>query len=284
MNELEKKQIINNICKDKSIAKFIKDNKLSNEDILKNLNPLSQYKEQMAKCANCNGKCEADIEGLTCELNYNNGKVTIDYVDCNLFINNDDAFDLEVIDYTDNKLKIFDTVERTKLYLVLGEINKNLNDKNAMHKGLYLHGNYGTGKSLLMYEYAKKLSKNYKVIFAYYPDLVRRIQSSYGNSTEMEALILRLKKCDILFLDDIGRENNTGFIRDSILGPILQYRCDNNLPMFFTSNRNLKALESHLAYANNTNDTVKAKAIIARIKFLTNEYELVDKDFRNQTI
>ena len=106
------------------------------------------------------------------------------------------------------------------------------------------------------------------------------MQSSFG-TTYQEELILRLKQTDIVVIDDIGREANTQYIRDEVLGPILQYRVDNNLPMFMSSNRNFEMIEKHLSETNTTIDLVKARALVERLKFLMKEYELNDKDFRN---
>ena len=278
-------KLINDLLKNKKIKDFLKTNNLSNTDITKNLNQFTQFFEQESYCASCDGNCKSPIDGMKCELEFDNGKVKVSYVDCDIKIEEDEE-NLEVLYYTDSNLDdIYTTPERLKLFDLFAKVRKEINarDKKApkMCKGIYLHGNFGTGKSLLSYELARKLAKKNSVIFAYYPDLVRRIQSLVTDSFEMEALISRIKTCDILFIDDIGRENNTGFIRDSILGPILQYRCDNNKPVFFTSNRSLKDLEHHLSYANGVTDVVKGKAIIERIKYLANEYELVDKDFRN---
>lgn len=276
-------KLINDILNNKSVASFLKENKLDSTCISKNLNAFTQFVEQESYCLGCKGACQSPINGLKCSLVYANGKVQVEYTDCDIVINEDED-NLEVLYYTDTNLTdIYTTPERLKLFDLFGKVRKELNNKESHHlvKGIYLHGNFGTGKSLLSYELAKKLAKKNSVIFAYYPDLVRRIQSLVTDSFEMEALISRIKTCDVLFIDDIGRENNTGFIRDGILGPILQYRCDNNKPVFFTSNRSLKNLENHLSYANGVTDIVKGKAIVERIKYLANEYELVDKDFRN---
>ena len=56
---------------------------------------------------------------------------------------------------------------------------------------------------------------------------------------------------------------------------------DNELPTFFTSNLSLEELETHLSNTNDKIDKVKARRIIERIKFLTNEIELVGKNRRN---
>ena len=114
----------------------------------------------------------------------------------------------------------------------------------------------------------------------YYPDFVRRVQSSFGDGDNIEDLVYRLKTCDVLMLDDLGRESNTSYIRDEILGPILQYRCDNYLPMFVSSNRSIKLLIEHLSDASGKIDTIKGKAIASRLEFLMDECLLDDVDFR----
>jgi DNA replication protein DnaC len=48
-------------------------------------------------------------------------------------------------------------------------------------------------------------------------------------------------------LDDIGAESNNDWIRDNILQVILQYRMQENLPTFFTSNLTMDELEMRLA-------------------------------------
>ena len=41
------------------------------------------------------------------------------------------------------------------------------------------------------------------------------------------------------------------YLDDEVLGVILQYRMEENLPTFFTSNLSLKELEDHLTISNN---------------------------------
>ena len=82
-------------------------------------------------------------------------------------------------------------------------------------------------------------------------------------------------------LDDIGAENTTAWSRDEVLGPILQYRMEEDLPTFFTSNLTLKELESALSITNNGIEKVKAKRIVERIKQLTVFLELISKNRRN---
>ena len=52
---------------------------------------------------------------------------------------------------------------------------------------------------------------------------------------------------------------------------------DNNLTTFFTSNLNMKELETHLSNSKSGVDEVKAKRIISRIEQLTNDIEMISK-------
>ena len=45
-----------------------------------------------------------------------------------------------------------------------------------------------------------------------------------------------IKLAEVLVLDDIGAEQSTPWVRDEILQVILQYRMQEDLPIFFTSN------------------------------------------------
>ena len=85
---------------------------------------------------------------------------------------------------------------------------------------------------------------------------------------------------DILLIDDIGAENNSAWARDEVLGTILQYRLDNDLSTFFTSNFTIEELESVLSETSKGTDEIKARRIIERIKYLTIEEKLITKNKR----
>lgn len=278
---MDKKDIVKLVLKNKDISKFVKDNKITDDEIIASFPKITLYLDNTEVCTNCDGSiCNSPAEGMRSSLEVDAyGHIRVVYEDCPL-AKVSDTDNLEVIDYTDSDITIEMNKPRLELLKRLDEFSTNyFNNKFA--KGLYLCGTYGIGKSLILYSFAKQLvASGAKVLFAYYPDLVRRIQSLFGTS-ELERIILKLKKADILILDDIGREANTPYIRDEILGPILQYRCDNNLPMFMTSNRDFKLLEEHLSETATVTDKIKAQAMMARIKYLMDEYQLVDKDYRN---
>ena len=105
------------------------------------------------------------------------------------------------------------------------------------------------------------------------------IKSSF--KTNYGELFNEIKKIPLLLLDDIGSENVSNWSRDEVLGPILQYRMDNCLPTFFTSNLTLEELENNLSLTQSGVDKVKARRIIERIKQLTVPLSLISKNRRD---
>ena len=187
-------------------------------------------------------------------------------------------------------------------------------NKKDKPKGLYLNGSFGSGKTYLIAalfnEMAKEdiendksakerkenmkkailliifgiivfivAKKGYKSVITYFPEFLRSLKSSF-NSDYSEKFNY-IKKVPLLLLDDIGAENTSAWSRDEVLGPILQYRMEEHLPTFFTSNLTLQELEKSLSITTGGVDKVKARRIIERIKQLTVNMELISKNRRN---
>ena len=147
-------------------------------------------------------------------------------------------------------------------------------------KGLYLHGSFGSGKTYLiaalLNELANKKEATTEVV--YFPELLRNMKEDFST---VEEKLNYLQNVDILLIDDIGAENVTAWGRDEILGTILQYRMNHRLTTFFTSNLSIEELERHLSITKDSEDKVKARRIIERIKQLTDNLELVSVNRRN---
>ncbi len=272
-------KLVDDLLKNKEIKKFVSDNKLNSEDILNNY-PEFALKDNVDKeCARClkNGLCNNETEFARCILEYDNGQVKAKFVSCIYEAKG------KLVTYFDENIPsdVFINDSRIDVFKALTTV-KNSIEKGKVTKGVYIYGGYGQGKSVILYNFAKELIKcGKKVIYAYYPDLVRRLKSSIGTN-DLEALLVELKKVDILMLDDLGGENNTSFVRDEILGPILQYRMNNYLPTFATSNYSVDALIGHFAETTNEQDKLKAGRIVERIRSLMQIVELKDKDYRNE--
>lgn len=151
--------------------------------------------------------------------------------------------------------------------------------KGETYKGLYLSGNFGSGKSYIISATINELVKDGKTAaMIYYPKFLNMLKASF--SSDFDEQLNYAMNADLLLLDDIGAENITSWSRDDILGTILQHRMDNKLVTFFTSNLTKEELEVHLSSTKDGIDKLKAKRIMERINFLTDELKLISKNQR----
>ena len=151
-------------------------------------------------------------------------------------------------------------------------------------KGIYLNGNFGSGKSYLIGALFNELAKlNHQSAIIYFPEFLRSLKAGFNHGgEESKELFESIKKVPLLLIDDIGAEKLTDWARDEILGSILQYRMDFKLATFLTSNLTVQELENHLQITNSSADKVKARRIIERIKFLTDEVTLIGINRRSE--
>lgn len=153
--------------------------------------------------------------------------------------------------------------------------------KRSGMKGLYLTGNFGCGKTYLVSAALNELAKkNHQIAIIYYPEFLRSLKESFGDSETYNEKFRLAKNVEILLLDDIGAETMTEWSRDEVLGTILQYRMQEGLTTFFTSNLTIEDLEEHFSVSTRGIEKVKAKRIVERIKQLTTEMTLVSENKR----
>lgn len=140
-------------------------------------------------------------------------------------------------------------------------------------RGLYLHGPFGVGKSYVMGAIGHELSqRGVASLLVYVPDFVREMKESISDHSYVGKVDL-LKEIPVLILDDIGAENLTPWIRDEVLGVILNQRVNNHLPTLYTSNYSFQELEEHLSISNgNRIETTKARRIMERIRHYVDVY------------
>lgn len=164
---------------------------------------------------------------------------------------------------------------RFEVILWIGDFLKNYEEKNNQ-KGLYLSGNFGCGKTYLVAALFNELAKKgYKSAILFWPEFLR--QAFYDDFKEKYEYA---KKVPLLLIDDIGAENVTAWNRDEILCPLLQYRMDEGLTTFFTSNLTLSDLEEHLASSKAGVESIKAGRIVSRINQLTVPLSMISKNLR----
>ena len=244
---------------------------------------------ELNNCSNCKSlhTCQNKVEGMVYYPTIKDEKLEFNYVACKY--KKKDIKQKEEI-----KSKFFEMPYHIKMAKmsnieinstrakIIKWINKFYDDfkSDKQTKGLYLSGSFGSGKTYILSALLNELSKlNYSCIIVYYPELLRSIKESF-NSDDYNERINEIKKCDLLLLDDIGAETTTPWNRDEILGTILQYRMDNKKATFFTSNLNIKELENHFITSNKDEEVIKARRIMERVKYLTDELELIGENKR----
>lgn len=275
-------KLIDDFMSDQVIKKFIMDHDLTRDEIIRGSHVFLTYKEEKEICNLCQSlkECQLKTIGYTPHLAYNNRRIQLEYVKCQ-YNQNTSSQNINAL-YIPRRIFEADLEDmdligesRKSIHKYILDFLKKYNEKDFM-KGMYISGKYGSGKTYVLAALANELSKtNHKIIFAYYPDLVRELKSSIG-AGNLEEKIHDLKSIEILFLDDIGGEYFSKFIRDEVLGSILQHRLLDNKPTFFSSNFPIQELVNVLKDSNAQQEIVSALRIIQRIKRMTTEFVLND--------
>ena len=277
--------------KNPEFKKFTQSINLNDKILMKYTSSLKQCFNEKENCKNCKGieNCKNEVVGCFYEPIIVDGNLNFLHKTCkykNKILHDieyiKDGYFFEVSKEVRNaKMKDIYTDDKKRKELIKWIINFIKDYKEGKTcKGLYLSGNFGSGKSYIVSAMINELVKDgYKGALIYYPEFLRNLKSSFGK--DFEEKFEFAKKADLLLLDDIGAENISSWSRDEILGPIIQYRMDEKLPTFFTSNLSIEELEVHLSESKDKIDKIKAKRIIERIKFITDDLTLISENKRN---
>ncbi|UJF15174.1 primosomal protein DnaI [Jeotgalibaca sp. MA1X17-3] len=154
---------------------------------------------------------------------------------------------------------------------------------HAHHRGMYLYGPFGVGKTYLLGAIAYELSlRGHLTTLMHYPTFTQEMKASIADNSVSGKLDV-IKKAEVLMLDDIGADINSTWVRDEVLGVILQYRMQEELPTFFSSNLNFKELEEHFRVGNRGEDEpIKAKRLMERVLYLSKQVKMTGKNRRLQ--
>lgn len=280
--------------KDDNFKEFVSKLKVRREILKKYTTLLEESSIEYFNCKNCSGlaSCKNKVVGYAKLPKLNGETLEFSYKPCKY----KNKFDKEEMIHSNTKLfnvpkeikeasikKIYKTDKnRYKTILWLTEFIKNYK-KNIHQKGLYLCGNFGCGKTYLIAAIFNELGKEgIKSAIVFWPEFLNSLKASFNSEvrSEFKNKYNYVKKVPLLLIDDLGAEAVTPWSRDEILCPLLQYRMDEKLPTFFTSNLDLKSLENHLAITSKGDEIIKAGRIISRIKQLTEYQEMISKNLR----
>lgn len=271
-------------------SEFVSKLKLPEEKLMKYTTTLEECSINYDTCRKCKGliHCPFKLNGYSYLPRVIDNRLEFDYQPCKYKLK-----DIKKNSYQDN-VCLFDLPKEIKeasidqiysndsnRYNAILWINKFLGDyrKGKALKGLYLYGNFGCGKTYMISALFNELARDgVKSVIIFWPEFLRDLKSSfdsgYGEKFEL------VKKAPLLLIDDIGAEATTLWGRDEIFCPLVQYRMQEHLPTFFTSNLDLKSLEEHFSVTKGNVDHIKARRIIERINQLTDHVEMVSKNLR----
>ena len=278
-------------CSKEYFKDFVETLPIEEDILIKYTSKLEEASKEFYNCRNCRGlyDCRNQVKGYCYVPEKENEMINFSYLMCGKmrkslldekYLKNIKYYDInEELKKASFKNLYRDDVNRVPVLKYIMEFIKRYQNNEPV-KGLYLSGSFGCGKTYLISALFNDMARrNVKSAIVYYPEFLRDLKASFNK--DYEAKFNYIKKVELLLLDDIGAENVSNFNRDEILGPILQYRMEENLPTFFTSNLTLEQLEFNLSVTSNGVDKIKARRIVERIKQLTIDMKLISKNRRN---
>lgn len=283
-NDLRKEFIL--ASKDETFCKLCNKLKCDDNILMKYTSKLEMSVCELNNCSKCKGldKCKNEVEGHVYYPELKNNNLEFSYFPCKKYkdnkVNNSTKFfETPSVLVNASLSNLISEKERTSILKYIKDfLKKKINNENV--KGLYLSGSFGSGKSYILSALLNELSnKGFKTVNVYYPALLKKLKASF-NDYSFDDVLDEIMQSDILLIDDIGAENNSPWARDEILGTILQYRMDNDLTTFFTSNFTIDELEQVLSETSKGTDLIKSRRIIERIRYLTVEEKLISSNKR----
>lgn len=277
---------------DMTFRKIANSTKLPTETLMKYTTKLELSASELNNCKNCKNilECKNEVCGYVFYPEKNGDDIEFSYIPCkykktideqNKYLDNIYYFEMPK-DIKNAKMKDIETKDKNR-FETIKWIKQFITkyETGNIKKGLYLNGNFGCGKTYLLSAMLNELAKKgIKVAIVYYPEFLRSLKESFSIEDEYRKKFNYIKKVPLLLLDDIGAEIVTEWNRDEVLGTILQYRMEENLPTFFTSNLTIEELEGHLSTTNKEVDVVKSRRIIERIKQLTDNITMISVNLR----
>ncbi|MGC6569984.1 primosomal protein DnaI [Streptococcus parasuis] len=273
-------QLYQEIVSDTEVAAFIKKEGLTQKEITLSISKFLEYISQRDLFVK---QDEAYIaKGYQPVLVMNEGYADVSYLET------EELVEYRRLEAIKNRIQLINMPASLK-NVTVADIDKN--DENRVEvmlaitdfvkrfeekpKALYIYGNFGVGKSYLMAYLANLLSKTYlqSTTMLHYPTFVVDIKNAIKDGSVKER-IDEIKLAQVLVLDDIGAEQHSPWVRDDVLQVILQYRMQENLPTFFTSNFSFDDLERHFASGKSGDETWQAKRVMERIRYLARDLHL----------
>lgn len=255
------------------------------------ISDLDEFLRNKEKCQGCKGidHCCQPVKGHYPMLKPVHKQLKVSYTPCQYALNqrhleNIKSFHMPSDILNANFERFIMDPERVEFYeKATLFINEYMSTKKG--RGLYLYGPFGTGKTYMLSAIANILSQRGIVCgLVYFPELIAEIKSGFNSETNgAYDKIEQLKEIEVLMLDDIGSESMTSWMRDEVLGRILNYRMHQGLPTFFSSNLDYQQLQHHYSYTQKGEvEEIKGARVLERIKALTVPVKIAGTNYRQK--
>ncbi|WP_338969579.1 ATP-binding protein [Spiroplasma endosymbiont of Labia minor] len=296
---LKNEEIISDALNNIDVINFLKKNNLSSEFVSKNSFKIDDFLNGWVKCSSGPlSECKQQTKGYKKILSYENNIMYVSTTFCEhyLFENHNYKIIKNYI-YADFDLKSDlktmgeyakemkgEPLENSRFNLI-NDFKKIINIKKG--KGFFIYGKMGVGKTFL----AKLIANNYaykglKTAFITVAKLIRTIKNDFNTTDQNGTKLLNLlTKAEVLVLDDIGADKPSIWSRDELLFSLLNYRMENKLLTFFTSNLTLSQLQKKYAFKTTDSDEQTLEKIanerfIERVKALSAPYKIDGVNWR----
>jgi len=159
-------------------------------------------------------------------------------------------------------------------------LSKDGKPPEIMKNGLFIAGNFGTGKTHLAAAIANEvMAKNHTAICMTMIDMLQKIKTSFDSHEQSEEEIMaKYKKAEWLIIDDLGSEQPTEWAVTKIFA-IINGRYEACMPTIITTNCSEKGLIDRLT-PKDTRDQNNAKKIIDRLYEMCVAIEIQGESWR----
>ncbi|WP_166240552.1 ATP-binding protein [Paenibacillus turpanensis] len=277
---------VEQLANDPLVRKFrLKYPEIDDHTLKLNLSKLYLHVKEMGNCAKCPGldKCPNDFEGHYTMLSADQAGGFWQIYDRKVACKKQVAKEKQDVirkrirsfyvderalaegyafgDIVDTDLERADAIEQLMIYI------QRTKSDGLQPEGLFLTGDHGRGKTFLVSYMLFELAKSgFSGVIVYMPDFVEDLKAMISEPVKLKEMVETLKEADLLVFDDVGAENLTPWVRDHVLGTILNYRM-NRKPTFYTSNHSLEGFEKHLCFTSKDGEEeYKGRRLMERIR------------------
>ncbi|WP_303977327.1 primosomal protein DnaI [Streptococcus danieliae] len=284
--KMDYQQLVQEIQQDPDVHRFIQEHKLSLEEIQRSISKFSQFISERDRYRK--GEEGYLSKGYQPVLIMNQGYADVSYQKTDELIAAEKARELR------NRIQLLNLPESLRgislqdldlddRWATIEQLTKFILNYPQDYQGFYLYGDFGIGKTYLLAAFANDLAtiKGIQTVMLHFPTFVQDLKDGFKNNTVREQ-IEEVKGVPCLILDDIGAEQFSSWLRDEVLQVILQYRMQENLPTFFSSNLSFADLQKRMSRGKEGDESWQAQRVMERLRYLAKEIHVPGANRRNQ--